>query len=342
MSVTPVKSALVGLVCWFVTGFVLHPSPFDLKWGVLLFLLAPLVLLPLGLQLVEPETRNGVERWLWRYASSLQLPAAIALLTAFAFPAGLLAGLLCLPWLLTMAMISLSGLIRAWRRGVWPLAELSIDAGKSYLIVGAIWALLSRLGVRPLNFEPVIVLLTAIHFHYAGFLLPVMTGLAGRHLKTRVAGIAAFGVITGVPFTAIGITISQLGIGHTPEMLAVLITAPSGLLTAGLHFMLAARQLQLRIVRWCWLIAAISLSFGMLLAVLYGSRFYLELSWLDIPLMRGSHGSINALGFGLIGLIGWYLTGMNEYENMQNSPRSTARSEQYRRSRSGDEKLRVQ
>jgi hypothetical protein len=50
------------------------------------------------------------------------------------------------------------------------------------------------------------VLLTAIHFHYAGFALPLLTGLAGRALGGRIARIASLGVIAGVPLVAFGIT----------------------------------------------------------------------------------------------------------------------------------------
>src|SRR5262249_32268023 len=157
---------------------------------------------------------------------------------AFAITEGLLAGILSLPWLIVTMIISLSGLLRIYRRGMWPLEDLSIDAGKSYLVIGGLWAALSRLGVRPINFEPVIVLLTAIHFHYAGFLLPLMTGLGGRELKTKFSRVAMLGVILGVPMTAVGITLSQLRISHAPEMSAAVITAIAGSMTAALHFKL--------------------------------------------------------------------------------------------------------
>jgi hypothetical protein len=40
-----------------------------------------------------------------------------------------------------------------------------------------------RLGVRPLNCETIMVLLTAVHVHYAGFVSPLLTGLAGRDIR---------------------------------------------------------------------------------------------------------------------------------------------------------------
>jgi outer membrane biosynthesis protein TonB len=45
---------------------------------------------------------------------------------------------------------------------------------------------------RPLDFDPVIVLLTAVHFHYAGFLLPLCTALAAREVGGRGAAAACW------------------------------------------------------------------------------------------------------------------------------------------------------
>ena len=42
--------------------------------------------------------------------------------------------------------------------------------------------------------------------------------------------------------------------------------------------------------------------------MLYGSRFYVDVSWLDIPWMRALHGSANAIGFALLGMWSWCLT----------------------------------
>ena len=45
------------------------------------------------------------------------------------------------------------------------------------------------------------------------------------------------------------------------------------------------------------------------LALLYGCRAYFPLAWLDIPWMRAVHGTANALGFGLAGVLGWTVHG---------------------------------
>ncbi len=305
MTLKPITSALIGAALWLLAVILLHPSPFHLRWGIALLLLSPLVIVPLGLWLVADEQPYGFEARLWRWIATLQLPAALALMLAFILPNGWRAAMLAMPWLIVTLMIAWCGLVRVWRRGVRPLAELSVDAGLIYLAVGGVWAVLSRYGARPLNFDPVIVLLTAIHFHYAGFLLPLLTGLAGRALKSRTAHRAALGVMLGVPLTAMGITTTQLGFNHAMESLAALITACAGLLTAWLHFRLAMQPQVTRLVRSLWLIAALSLAFSMTLAMMYGLRFYVPVAWLDLPWMRALHGSANALGFGLAGVIAW-------------------------------------
>ena len=303
MTLKPITSALIGAGCWLMVVVLLHPSPFHLRWGVALLLLSPLVLVPLGLGLVADEEQSAIEARLWRWIGILQLPAALTLMLAFTLPNGWQAAMLATPWLIVTILIALCGLFRGWRRGARPLAETSIDAGLIYLAVGGLWAVASRFGARPLNFDPVIVLLTAIHFHYAGFLLPLLTGLAGRVLTSRTARIAALGVIFGVPLTALGITTTQLEFDHAMESVAALVTASAGLLTAWLHCRLAMQKMQPRLVRSLWLIVALSLTFSMTLAMLYGLRFYLLLMWLDLPWMRALHGTANALGFGLVGLI---------------------------------------
>jgi hypothetical protein len=61
-------------------------------------------------------------------------------------------------------------------------------------------------------------------------------------------------------------------------------------------------------VQVLWVVAGLSLLFGMGLALLYAARGQmLPLPWLDIPWMRALHGTANALGFALCGALGWTL-----------------------------------
>ena len=136
-----------------------------------------------------------------------------------------------------------------------------------------------------------IVLLTAIHFHYAGFVLPLLTGLAARTLGGAAARTAALGVVAGVPLVAAGITATQLGLGPWLECLAAWFTAGAGLVTAWLHLRLAAQPAWRGMVRSLWAMAGLSLGGSMILAAVYGGRGYAAVVWLDIPWMRALHGS---------------------------------------------------
>lgn len=298
------RSAWLGGIVWLAALAWRPPSPLAPEWGAALLLLAPLVLVPLTLRLVEPDGTWIILRAAWRMAVLLQLPAAIVLLPAFFLSQGLIAVALALPWLITTLLIAFTGILRMRLLRSRVFAEISINAGLLYIAVGGVWLLLDRLGARPLQFEASIVMLTAIHFHYAGFLLPLFTGLAGRERQERTAKLAAIGVILGVPLVALGITATQLGFNPGFEALAALFTSCAGLVAAVLHMRVAWQQHSFG-VKILFMLCGLALMFGMLQAALYGVRFYLVLEWPAIPWMRALHGTANALGFGLLGVLGW-------------------------------------
>lgn len=301
------RSAWSGGIIWLATLVWQQPAPLTPMWAVAMLLLAPLVLAPLALRLVEPDGTWIFLRATWRMAVLLQLPAAILLLPAFFLSQGIVAAALTLPWLITTLFIALTGVLRIRLLRSRVHAEVAINMGLIYISVGGIWLLLDRLGVRPLQFEAIIVMLTAIHFHFAGFLLPIFTGLAGRMLDGRLAKLAAIGVMAGVPLVALGITATQLGFNPVIEAAAAVITSLAGLLAAVLHVRIAMQQ-QSHGVKILFMLCGLALMFSMLHAALYGLRFYIVLEWLAIPWMRALHGTANALGFGLMGALGWSLT----------------------------------
>ncbi len=303
----PGAGAILCAAAWIVFVARTRPSPFETGWAVALLLLAPLVLVPLGLRLVEPP--DGRAAWAFRAAVVLQAPAALALVGAFALPAGPAAGALAVPWLAVTGLAAVAGLARLWRRrrrrDDGGIEDVALDLGLVYLAVGGAWTVLSRLGARPLGFEDVIVLLTAIHFHHAGFVLPLLTARAGRALGGALPRVAAAGVVGGVPLLAAGITARQVGLSPAVEVAAASLLSLAGLLTAFLHLRLAARPGRPPAVRALFAIAGLALALALVLAALYGARAYGGPPGLDIPWMRALHGTANALGFGLGGLLGW-------------------------------------
>lgn len=316
---TPGARALGGGAVWLVFVLLTRPGPFEPTWIPALLLLAPLTLLPLGLDLVERAGAPaggegpGAPAGLLRVAGVLQLPAAALLAGSYLLTQGAVAAVLALPWLAATAVLAAAGLLRLRERGLQPVADLALDAGLVYLVVGAAWAVSDRLGFRPLDFPTVIVLLTALHFHYAGFVLPVVTGLAAARTGGPAATLATLGVVAGVPLVAVGITATQLGLGPWIEALAAWTVAVAGALVAWLLLRLATRPAYPPLARVLWTVAAVSLLASMGLAALYGSRFHLsQVRWLDIAWMQALHGAANAFGFALAALLGWWLVARGE------------------------------
>jgi hypothetical protein len=229
-----------------------------------------------------------------------------ALLLAYAIlqPQGWTAALFAGPYLVATAAVAVWGLLRAWQHRRGPMGDLCIDAGLIYLAVGGFWAVLDRAGSQPLGFDPAIVLLTSVHFHYAGFALLLLTGLAAQS-GDRLSKVNCIAVVAAVPLVAIGITTTQLGFSPAIECLAAWCMAIGGLLTAVQYFRLASQGRWPLFMRSCWSVVAVSLVFSMWLAALYGSRSFVPIPWLDIPWMRALHGTANSAGVGLAGLLGW-------------------------------------
>ena len=162
----------------------------------------------------------------------------------------------------------------------------------------------------PMGFDPVIVFLTAIHFHFAGLILPILTGLAAQKRPGILANVACLGVLGGVPLTAAGITASQFRAGPWLEVFAATWMAVSGLLTAILHVKILFLSKNWS-GKWLFGVSSAALATGMLLAFLYGIRSVVPTPGLDIPWMRALHGSLNSIGFAGIGLVGWMFFSKN-------------------------------
>ncbi|MBI1901222.1 MAG: YndJ family transporter [Planctomycetia bacterium] len=309
-----------GAVVWLAVVAWRHPALHAVGWDVALLLLAPLVLVPAGLALVDRSRGGPAAASLLFLADYLQLPAALLLVVAFALPVGPAATFLALPWCLVTIVLSIAGLVRLVQRRFRPIEEACIDCGLVFLVIGGVGAVWDRYGARPLAFEPVIILLTAIHFHYAGFVLPLATGLAANRLPGPAARAVCVGVVAGIPLVAVGINATQLGFGPALECFAATWLSVAALGTAGLHVQLAASGDRPRapatphpsppphggrewLMRALWAVCGAALAFSMVLAALYGWRFYLPLSWLEIPWMRAVHGTANALLFSAVAIV---------------------------------------
>jgi hypothetical protein len=293
-------SAIAGFALWIALGLRLDLIP----W---LMLLGPLVAVPLGLALVEPEPGTRSSRVL-ALARRLQPIAATMGAAAFLIDGAPIALALALAWVGLTALVALGGLLRATERRALPLVELSIDAGLLYLPVGAAWMTASRMRWTVLGFSGDMVTLTGAHFHFAGFAAPILVGLTGRAVMKhggpkaeRLASIAAGGAILGPPLVAAGITLSR-----ALELPGAAILASCLLTAATLNVLVVRKTIASPAARGLLNVSSMSLVLTMALAVTYASlRVLHREDALPIRWMARWHGVGNAVGFALCGLVGW-------------------------------------
>ncbi len=295
---------IIGAAVWlgFVVGRV--TSFHDAIWSHALIVFAALVLVPLAIDLlIDGDEAAPTARW-FGWVRLAQLPAAVMLGVACWLPPGGAALLAALPWVAVLGLLAAIGLVRV-RTGGWKreLEGQCRDVALMFGAIGAAWLVADRGGWRPLGFDAEIVALTAVHFHYAGLLLPLFAGLVQRELFfLRLASRVAVGVVLGVPAVALGITATQLGWGRSLETAMACGLALAGLVLAVLQVRLALDGRQSFVTRALLGVSGVALFFGMVLAGAYAVRAG---PWLGIPQMRLLHGTVNAIGFALCGLLAW-------------------------------------
>lgn len=283
-----------GVIVWLILGAVQCPALQSDDWARLLLQLAVLVWVPLGLSLI-----GNVPVLLTR----LVFPAALAVLVSLKLSAGWVAAVFALPWLLVCAVLFVSGLEQLTKRAA---SDLAFSGAKIFILIGGLSLLADRLALRPFGFDPAIILLTAVHFHYAGFIFLLLLGMAARHFTSRVFPVAVWLALASVPLTALGITLTQLSRVFWVESLSAILVVAAGWLGAFGYLKTALKNETQWIIRLCLTALAFSLFFSMTLSLGYALRPYVPIDMLSLPAMRAWHGSVNAIGVAGMGLGGWF------------------------------------
>jgi hypothetical protein len=161
----------------------------------------------------------------------------------------------------------------------------------------------SRLGMRPMGIQEPIGLLTAVHFHFAGFATATIAAatlqFAERRGKYRWLKPVVL-MVVGLPFVvAAGFVISPI-----MKMVAAILFSAS---VAGLAIAVRAcgRRAEEPTARILLQVAAGAVFAGMVLSGAYAVADYLGSNALTIPQMARTHGILNAVGFCLTGMLGW-------------------------------------
>ena len=217
----------------------------------------------------------------------------------------MLSATLASAWVILNMLVALFGLARLTSRSAHSLEELSINAGLLYLPVAGVWLVIYRLGIQPFGYGEMIILLTAVHFHFAGFAAPIIAGMSGRVLvrgqyPRKVFAVSVLGIVSAMPLVAAGIT-------FTPWLGFI----GSLLLTVGLVLLavLTIGWVRPAITSTAWRIllsiGAISSCAAMVLACVYAYSLATQTLILTIPRMAMTHGLLNAFGFVTCSLLVW-------------------------------------
>ena len=303
------KSAAGGLLACLILAFLTTADSYETQLIHRVALFGMLVIVPLGLSVIVPDTQP-VSSLLYRTIVLVQPFAALATVASFLFETSLLASALSSTWFMFTVLVALLGVTRIISRGLYPLEELSIDAGLLYLPVAGVWLVIYRLGIQPFGYGETIILLTVVHFHFAGFAAPIIAGMTGRVLAGRqyprgMYAFSVFAIVAAMPLVAAGITFSP-AVGLIGALLLSFGLVLLAILTIGWVIPLigpAGKQSLL-------VIGALSSCVAMGFACVYAYSLVAQTLILTIPAMAVTHGLLNAFGFVGCSLLAWALPTM--------------------------------
>lgn len=290
----PDPKACIKPLIWLAAVAMLKARAMESSWVALLLLFSPLVLMPLWF---------GESAKVWR--RKFDDAAVIVLAGSFLREPGWEAAVFAVPWLIVRVLAAWEVVVEWRKNGLPSLAESCIHAAVIFPAIGAAWLVAQRANWTPWNFDPLIVLLTAAHFHHAGFTLPLMAGLNAKAKPGRWTRFSCVAILLGVPLVAIGITCTHFGVLQFVEPFGVTVLVLGALGVAGSQM---RRGLEREVSIWLrigFVTSGASLLAAMLLALGFGLRHVLPNLTLTMPQMWMIHGTLNAFGFGLCGILAW-------------------------------------
>ncbi|MGP4078913.1 YndJ family protein [Pseudalkalibacillus sp. R45] len=314
-------NAGIGFILWLISLFAI-----ELNLIEQLLLFAIYVTVPLTFALTETVKRDGTLFTTYRAAFHLQLPMAVLAGLSFSLEPGVTAGFLSVGWLVFSILVFLYGAARFSARGTRRLEELSVDIGLIYFLLGGVWFTISRFGLEIMDFSMTIIQLTAIHFQFSAFVLPIFNGLLGRflvgqqHTLSKTYKLATCGILAGPILIAIGITYSRLF-----EFLSVGIFVIALILYCILIFTHVVPKISwlpriLLFLSTSVLILTLAFSF------IYGLSRALNVVMIPIPDMVLFHGIGNAFFVVFCGVVGWFLDTPKPHHNPYGIPFSKIHS----------------
>jgi hypothetical protein len=292
-------SILMGAAVWLALALASFAPGVHLGIIEVLFLLGPWMAVPLGADLVRGA---GVSKG-YAVRDRMLFTAASLTTVSFFLDDRTVAAWFASAWVLVCAVFAGDGLRRFVNAGRKSFTQFCFAAGESYLLVAGVWLVASRAGLQILAFHEPIVLLTAVHFHFAGFASAVLAGLTYERFRESQWKAALQSVL---PAVVCGPAILGLAfmLGPKVKLVAALLIAlgqfglAGGMVCAGVAAKNAA-------ARWLLFAAGGSVGAGMILAVVWAIGEYPLEAFVNIRQMAEFHGVLNAVGFVVCGLLGW-------------------------------------
>lgn len=192
------RGAGIGSAVWVLVVVATATGAVDLTLIDVLLVLAPLVVVPVGLVVAG---QAGA-----RTTGLLRLAAAVFVVPSLLAGDRLAAGALALPWLAVAVALAAGAAVRWLDRPDFTPAGVARLASPVYLTVGATWLVASRLRLEPAGIGEPIVELTAVHFHYAGFAAALLAARTFEVTGGRWATTGTLLTILSPPIVAIGFT----------------------------------------------------------------------------------------------------------------------------------------
>jgi YndJ-like protein len=296
-------SATAGIIVWAALAGLSGAGKAPLGVIELLFLLAPLVIVPLGTSLagaIAPVKNSPLSD----AARILQPFAGLLAVGSFWMSPGPRAAVFASPWIIVCALWALAGAITIFAGDVRTIPALAANVGRIDLAIAAAWLAVSRLGFGPLGFQEPIPLLTAVHFHFTGFGTAILAAAAAAFARRSGKAMRPTNLIVTAAVLLPFVIAAGFVFSPTLKMVAVAMLSTSVISLAIWQFALASRMRNWT-ARIFLALSSLAVVAGISLAAIYAIGDWLGKPWLTIPRMASTHGWLNGVGFVLLGLLGW-------------------------------------
>jgi hypothetical protein len=182
--------------------------------------------------------------------------------------------------------------------------QICVALAECYIAVGGVWLVMSRAGLHPSGFQEPVVLLTAVHFHFAGFMSSIFAYLTLGWLQNtgwaKPLRIILLGTLFGPGILGFAFMLASAKL----KLIAVtLIVIGQCGLAAGMARIAATMARGISVV--FLMLAATCVAVAMTFAAVWALGEFPLHPVTDLYHRERIHGVLNSIGFGVIGLLGW-------------------------------------